>query len=188
MSYYGSFIQTSVHLPAALTNVDFCETHSDSSYEINVLGAVNVVRSADHVDAKLVYFSSDYVFDGFNGPYAEVDPANPICEYGRHKLLSEHYVALHARRYLIVRTTVVYGWESQRKNFIVRLADRLRRGERVQIPMDQVGSPTFVSNLAEAVVELIALDVQGLFHLAGPQLVTRYDFAVAAARVFRPRC
>ena len=173
-----------VYLPAALTNVDYCEIHPDLTYETNVLGACNVVCMANGIDAKLVYFSSDYVFDGINGPYSEGDPANPICEYGRHKLLSEHYIALHARHYLIVRTTVVYGWESQRKNFVVRLADRLRKGERVQVPVDQVGSPTYAPNLAEAVAELIDLDVQGLFHVVGPQLATRYDFAVAAARAF----
>lgn len=173
-----------VHLPAAITNVDYCELHPDLTYEVNVLGTCNVVRAANGIDAKLVFFSSDYVFDGVSGPYSEGDPANPICEYGRHKLISEHYIALHAENYLIVRTTVVYGWESQRKNFVVRLADRLGKGEHVQVPLDQIGSPTYAPNLAEAVAELISLDTQGLFHVVGPQLATRYDFAVAVARAF----
>ena len=173
-----------VYLPASLTNVDYCELHPDEAYEINVAGACNVVRAANDIGARLVYFSSDYVFDGSNGPYAETDPARPISVYGFQKLLSEHYIALHASSYLIVRTTVVYGWESQGKNFIQRLVDSLSRGERVQVPMDQVGSPTYAPNLSEAVVELADRGCQGLFHVVGPKLASRYDLAVAAARGF----
>lgn len=173
-----------VYLPAALTNVDYCETCPDLAYESNVVGVCNVVRATNNMNAKLVYFSSDYVFDGVNGPYLEIDPAKPICEYGQQKLISEHYVALHASDYLIVRTTVVYGWESQGKNFIFRLVERLQMGEKIKVPDDQIGSPTYAPNLAEAVVELTNIGAQGVFNLVGPKLASRYDFAVAAAKAF----
>ena len=173
-----------VYLPASLTNVDYCELHPNASYEINVTGTCNIVRAANDVGAKLIFFSSDYVFDGLNGPYAENDPAKPICEYGRHKLLSEHYIAMHANKYLIVRTTVIYGWDSQGKNFIQRLVDKLAKGERVQVPVDQVGSPTYAPNLAEAVIELAEIHARGLLHVVGPKLASRHDLAIAAARVF----
>jgi dTDP-4-dehydrorhamnose reductase len=173
-----------VYLPAALTNVGYCELHPEEAYEINVLGTCLVVHESNSIGARLVYFSSDYVFDGLNGPYSEVDPARPICEYGRQKLLCEHYIALHADNYLIVRTTVVYGWESQGKNFVQRLVKALRAGERVRVPKDQIGSPTYAPNLAEAVVELATAGATGLFHVVGPKLASRYDFAVAAAETF----
>jgi dTDP-4-dehydrorhamnose reductase len=173
-----------VYLPASLTNVDYCELHPDEAYEINVAGVCNVVRATKDVGAGLVYLSSDYVFDGSCGPYAEGDPARPICVYGWQKLLGEHYIALHASRFLVVRTTVVYGWESQGKNFIQRLVESLRKGDRVQVPLDQVGSPTYGPNLAEAIVELVEKGCQGLFHVVGPKLVSRYDLAVAAAGAF----
>lgn len=173
-----------VYLSASLTNVDYCELNSDEAYAVNVTGLANVVRATNDNDAMLVCFSSDYVFDGLNGPYVETDLARPICEYGRHKLFGEHYIALHAKRFLLIRTTIVYSWESQAKNFIHRLVNRAANGERIRVPMDQVGSPTYAPNLADAVIEMSERGVEGLFHVVGPRLASRYDLALAAARVF----
>lgn len=173
-----------VFLPAAKADVDYCERHASESYAINVLGCRNVVAAANAVGAKLVYFSSDYVFDGQDGPYREDDPANPICEYGRQKLIAEQYVALHARDYLIVRTTVVYGWESQGKNFVHRLLKTLKAGQILRAPVDQIGSPTYAPNLAQAVVELALSDARGVYHVVGPDRVDRYTFAQEIALAF----
>jgi dTDP-4-dehydrorhamnose reductase len=174
-----------VYLPASLTNVDYCELHPEESYAINVLGACHVARCTRAIGAKLVYFSSDYVFDGKAGPYREDDPANPLCAYGRQKVMAEHYIATNVPDYLIVRTTVVYGWEQQGKNFVCRLADTLKAGRVLRVPTDQIGSPVYAPNLAQAVVELALADAQGIYHVAGPQRVSRYEFACEAARVFR---
>ena len=173
-----------VYLPAALSNVDYCELHPEEVYLTNVVGVRNVVQLANSAEAKLVYFSSDYVFDGRDGPYREDDPANPICEYGRQKLIAEHCVALHARDYLIVRTTVVYGWERQGKNFVYRLLSTLRAGQTLRVPVDQIGNPTYAPNLAQAVVELALADAKGVYHVVGPERVNRYEFACEAASVF----
>jgi dTDP-4-dehydrorhamnose reductase len=173
-----------VYLPASLANVDYCELHPAEGFAVNVEGVRHVVRQANEVGAKLIYFSSDYVFDGQAGPYREDDSANPVCEYGRQKLLAEHHVALHAQNYVIVRTTVVYGWERQGKNFIYRLLDTLKAGRILKVPVDQVGSPTYAPNLAQAVVELALGDAQGAYHVAGPQRANRYEFACEAAHVF----
>lgn len=173
-----------VYLPAALTNVDFCELNPNLSYEINVLGICNVMRIVKQTAAKLVYFSSDYVFDGVNGPYSEEAPTRPICEYGHHKLQSEHYIAIHLKDYLILRTTVVYGWESQGKNFVHRLVQDLRKNKNVRVPYDQIGSPSYAPDLAEIAIDLASSDVQGLFNVVGSGLVSRYDFAVVIAKSF----
>lgn len=175
---------TIVYLPASLANVDYCELHPEEGYATNVVGVCNVVRAVNNVGAKLIYFSSDYIFDGKAGPYRENDPANPICEYGRQKLIAEHYVALHARDYLIVRTTVVYGWERQGKNFVYRLLNTLEAGQILKVPVDQIGNPTYAPNLAQAVVELALSDARGVYHVVGPERVNRYEFACEAASVF----
>ncbi|MDQ3705916.1 MAG: NAD(P)-dependent oxidoreductase [Chloroflexota bacterium] len=175
---------TVVYLPASLANVDYCELHPEEGYAINVEGVRNVVQAVNKTPAKLVYFSSDYVFDGKAGPYAEEDPTNPICEYGVQKVLAEHYVALHARDYIVVRTTVVYGWERQGKNFIYRLLNTLTAGEVLRVPVDQVGSPTYSPDLSRAVVDLAISDAQGVYHVVGPELANRYEFACEAAKVF----
>jgi dTDP-4-dehydrorhamnose reductase len=170
-----------VFLPAARANVDHCELHPAEVYPTNVSGVRNVVGASNEVGAKLVYFSSDYVFDGTSGPYAEEEAPNPINQYGIQKVLAEHYVALHARDYLIVRTTVVYGAETAGKNFVYRLHRTLAAGETLTVPMDQVGSPTYAPDLAHAAIELAGLDARGLYHLVGPTQVDRYRFACEAA-------
>src|SRR5258708_792789 len=78
-----------VYLPASLTNVDYCQEHPEESFDHNVRGVVNVVREANRRDARVVYFSSDYVFDGNAGPYSEDDPVHPVCVYGAHKVYAQ---------------------------------------------------------------------------------------------------
>jgi dTDP-4-dehydrorhamnose reductase len=173
-----------IYLPASLTNVDWCEQNPREGYAINVLGVHNVLRAAGEVGARLVYFSSDYVFDGHDGPYAEDAPVNPLCEYGKQKVMAEHGVVLHAPDSLIVRTTVVYGWERQGKNFIQRLRDTLGAGKTMRAPLDQIGSPTYAPDLARAAVELAQQKATGVFNVVGGELADRCEFAREAARVF----
>lgn len=175
---------STVYLAAALGNADYCELHPKEGYATNVTGTRNVVQAANRAGAKLVYFSTDYVFDGKSGPYREEDTLNPICEYGRQKLIAEHHISLYMRDYVIVRTTVVYGWERQRKNFVCRLLDTLKKGQELKAPVDQVGSPTYAPNLVEAVLGLVASEAQGAYHVVGHERVSRYEFAREAARVF----
>ena len=173
-----------VYLPAAITNVEYCQKYPEETYLTNVQGTVNVVRAANEIDAKIIFFSSDYVFDGMQGPYSEDDPTRPISEYGNQKLIGEHYIAFHSKNYLIIRTTVVYGWESQGKNFVQRLIKSLRGGECIRVPVDQIGNPTFAPNLADAVIELATGRETGLCNIVGSTLVNRYEFAVATAKAF----
>lgn len=173
-----------IYLPASLTNVDYCESHPREGYDSNVLGVCNVVRAANKHSARLIYFSSDYIWDGFHGPYREEDPANPICEYGRQKLLAEHFVSLHAPDSLIIRTTVVFGWESQGKNFVCRLIKTLHDNRPLTVPNDQIGNPTYAPDLANAVISLVSSGVRGVYNVAGSQRTSRYMFALAAAEIF----
>ncbi len=175
---------TVVHVPASATNVDACEQDPASARLVNVLGLSNLVRGSNEVGAKLVFYSSDYIWDGVEGPYGENEPASPVSEYGRQKVEGEHLVALQADSFLILRTTVVYGVEPQRKNFVIRLLGALEEGRSVRVPTDQVGSPTYAPGLAGAAVELATSDAGGVWHVAGPDLVSRFDLAREAARCF----
>ena len=173
-----------VYLPAASANVDWCELHREEAYKTNVIGLSHVIHAINHVCAKLVYFSSDYVFDGKSGPYQEEDLPNPICEYGKQKLIAEHCIATQAHDFLIIRTTGVYGIELQKKNFIYRLVDFLKTNREIEVPVDQVGTPTYAPNLAQAVIELVKQDRSGLYHVSGSKVANRYEFATAAAKAF----
>lgn len=173
-----------VFMPAALTNVDYCEMHPEEAYNVNVNGVKNVVKASNSIDARLIYFSTDYIFDGENGPYDEEAPANPISIYGLQKLEAEHYIALFAKDYLIIRTTVVYGWERQGKNFIYRLVNSLSSGTPVKAPTDQVGSPTYANNLCQIAVHLSETTLSGVINVTGPNQISRYEFAKKAANIF----
>lgn len=173
-----------IYLPAGFTHVDRCEQDPAGSYAVNVQGTAHVVRAANAVGARIIFFSSDYIFDGTAGPYSETALPRPLSEYGRQKLLAEHSILLHAQDALIVRTTVVYGRERQGKNFVQRLVQTLQAGQTLRVPHDQVGSPTYGPNLAAATIELAEMGASGVFNIVGPAAVSRYEFALEAARAF----
>jgi dTDP-4-dehydrorhamnose reductase len=170
--------------PAAATHVDGCEQDAYASYQVNVLGISNVVNAANAAGATLVHFSSDYIFDGADGPYDESATANPISRYGLQKLIAEHLIMQRAKDALIVRTTVVYGPEPQGKNFTYRLLAALSRGEEIAVPEDQIGTPTYAPTLADAALDLVVAGARGVVNVAGRQLVTRHEFARETARAF----
>ncbi|MFH0777686.1 MAG: sugar nucleotide-binding protein, partial [Candidatus Eisenbacteria bacterium] len=125
-----------------------------------------------------------YVFDGEDGPYTEDDTPSPINEYGRQKLECEEIVQTEITNFVIVRTTVVYGVEARKKNFVAKLIDALSKGDCVRVPSDQYGNPTYVWNVAEASVELARRRDTGIFNVVGATRIDRYGFAREAAREF----
>ena len=173
-----------LYLAACQANVEECERHPELAWKTNVAGVRNAVEVAERHRCKLVFLSSEYVFDGVSGPYRESDPANPLSMYGRQKLAAEHHILLLAPGALIVRTTVVFGTEARGKNFVYRLVSALREGTPIRVPGDQFSSPTYAPDLVRAMIELAEADARGVFHVTGPRVVSRYDFAVLAAQTF----
>ncbi len=171
-------------LPAALSAVDYCEKNKEECWQYNVTGPHNLIKLASKSQIKLIFYSTDYIFDGKNGPYTEEDTPNPLNNYGKAKLQTEENIINELEDYLILRITVVYGWEHLGKNFIFRLINNQKKGEIIRVPKDQVGSPTYVENIAEATLELIKLDKIGIYNVAGLELMDRYSFALTAADVF----
>lgn len=171
---------TVLFFPAAEPNVDWCEEHPDGSWERNVVPATRALAAAVGAGARFVFFSSDYVFNGRSGPYGEDDPPAPIQVYGRHKLEIEAQVL--GAGGTVVRTTTVYGEETPPKNFVLRLIGRLRAGERVTVPSDQLSTPTWADDLSEAAVAVA--DRGGVWHVAGPALLARDELARLVARTF----
>lgn len=172
---------------AATSDVDFCELHPKETSRINLLGFKNLldVASAQKEKPYIVFFSSDYVFDGRNGPYTEDDIPNPINEYGRQKLAGEELMKQYRGDHLIVRTTVLYGWEREGKNFVANLIDRAKAtGESRYVPTDQLGSPTYVGNLAEVLVDLIEKRITGVINVVGDDLLSRYAFSQKVIKIF----
>lgn len=171
-------------LPAAQPNVDRCETEPEESERINVTGTRNVAEAAARVGACLVYFSTDYVFDGLAGPYEPDAPTHPINVYGRHKLAAENLVRDIVADHLVVRACGVYGYQRSGKNFVMALTRLAAAGEQMRVPSDQWGTPTLADNLAAAVRELALGGRRGIVHPVGPDYLPRIEFARLAAEVF----
>lgn len=174
-----------IYLPGSQTNVDVCEIYPTLTRQTNVNGPKNIVDAISGSDCKLIYYSSDYVFNGVEGFYTEEDPINPINEYGRQKAAAEHYIIGKCSNYIILRTNVVFGKDQQKKNFVIRLIDNLKVGANHQIPNDEYGSPTYNADLANVSIGLAANNVKNtIINVSGPNLMSRYKFAQMVTKVF----
>ncbi len=170
---------------AAYTNVDGCETNRELAWRVNVEGVRNLVNSARRVDAKLIHISTDYIFDGKNGPYTEDAIPNPINYYGRTKLASENEIKIGGIRFAILRTNVLYGvGKNVKSNFALWLYQKLSNRESIKVVTDQIGNPTYVDDLAFAILKIVEFDKEGIYNVGGKDFVDRYTFAVKLAEIF----
>jgi len=167
---------------AAFIDVDGCEREQEKAFMVNVRGTEKLARISNRFKAKLVYVSSDYVFDGKKGMYTEDDTVHPVNYYGKSKLLGEEQVKAWCSNFLICRTAVVYGVD--KKNFALWLVDNLSSGNKVRIVDDQYVSCTLNTDLAGQMLTLVSKDAKGVFHTAGAERMSRYDFALRLAAVF----
>lgn len=170
--------------PAAMADVEGCEKNPELCRRINLDGVKNIADSAKQNSIPFVFFSSDYIFDGLNGPYKEEDIANPLNVYGQVKFEMENYIKSNLSKYLIVRTCNVFGWEAQGKNFVVRLINNLKEKKRMSIVNDQFGSPTYAKVLSKAVLHLVLNQKIGTYHVAGKDTLDRFTFSKLIAQVF----
>ena len=174
---------------AAYTDVDGCEKSPELCFRVNVGGVKNLVQAARGVGARVVQLSSDYVFDGREGPYREEDTPNPLGIYGKSKLESEKILQESRISYTIIRTMILYGWaKGVRANFVTWLLDRLKYGEMVRIVDDQEGNPTLADDLARAIKRVLILGRSGVYHMCGRERTSRYRFALKIARFFSLDC
>ncbi|SFR96752.1 dTDP-4-dehydrorhamnose reductase [Granulicella pectinivorans] len=162
---------------AGMTNVEACEDQQALATRVNTEapGALAVVAARRGIP--FVYFSTEYVFDGMGGPYLEEDDAHPLSVYGSSKWRGELAVREACPDALILRTTVVYGLDRERKNFVYGLMRKLAAGETMRVPNDQVSTPTYNVDLATVTQTLVERGASGIFHVCGPELLSRLEFA-----------
>ena len=162
---------------AAMTNVDGCEKDVRAARQANVDIPENLAGACDAVGAGLVHISTDYVFDGQRGPYREGDAANPLSCYGRLKLESEGILE-KMERVLVVRTLWLYGYVPQAgANFLTWVLRALSSGQPLRVFADQWGNPTYICDLARALVALCGQEARGLLHAGGATFMTRWEMA-----------
>lgn len=161
---------------AAYTAVDRAEEEPEVAAAVNAAGAANVAEAAAAVGAKVVYVSTDYVFDGAKGaPYVETDATRPLSVYGKTKLEGEMATARATPRHMIVRTSWLFG--AGGGNFVETMLGLSERLGEVLVVNDQVGSPTYARHLAEALIGLIEFEYHGVHHIAGGGQCSWWEFA-----------
>lgn len=161
---------------AAYTAVDRAESDSDAAYAVNGYGTRNLTVAARAVGAKLVYVSTDYVFDGELGvPYDEFTPARPINVYGRSKLAGEQFVKELHDRYFIVRTAWLYG--EYGNNFVKTMLRQSDSQSSVQVVGDQIGCPTYTADLAVTIMKMMETERYGTYHVTNSGRCTWAEFA-----------
>lgn len=161
---------------AAWTDVDAAEDHEPEATAINGEGAGNLAAAAARLEAKVVYPSTDYVFDGRSSePYGEADETGPISAYGRSKLAGEQATMGANPRHFVVRTSWVFGPNG--KNFVETMLGLGRDRGQVLVVHDQVGCPTYTGHLAAGLLRLIDADAYGIHHMAGEGACSWYEFA-----------
>lgn len=161
---------------AAFTAVDRCESQEDLAFNVNALGARNVASASRYVGAKLIYISTDYVFDGAKkGPYREFDTPNPINVYGQSKLMGECFVKEQTSEFFILRTAWLYGREG--KNFVKTMLKSGINGMELRVVNDQRGTPTCSADLAKQISQLMTTELYGTYHCTSQGECSWYEFA-----------
>lgn len=167
---------------AAYTNVNGCETDKAAAFAVNAEGVRNLAQACKNIEAEMIHVSTDYVFDGTkSGPYVEEDKANPLSVYGASKLVGEEYLRATLEKYFIVRTAWLYGRGGV--NFVDKMIDLARARDSLTVVNDQIGSPTYAKDLAQAIVKLIGTRAYGTYHFTGAGSTTWYDLAQACLRL-----
>ncbi len=170
---------------SAYTKVDQAEIEKELCYSVNAKGVGYLASTCAQRQIKLLHISTDYVFDGGKGNYVESDTANPINYYGQSKLDGEKAVLDSDGQHLIARTAVLFGnGIGIPINFANWVLQELRANKTISVVDDQIGNPTLADHLAQACRELLEKNANGLYHVAGLEPVSRFDFAVAIAEEF----
>ena len=164
----------------ALSNVDACEVEPDRANSLNAELPRRLAGVCHDNGARLVYLSTEYVFDGVKGNYAETDTPRPINQYGKTKLLGEN-ATLQFQHNLVVRTSLAYGWH-KRCRFLNFIADNLRAAKTIGLYSDQMSCPTLLTDLTTGILRAVERGLSGTYHMAGPECVSRYEFGCAIAR------
>ncbi len=179
--YYPDFI---IHT-AAFTNVDLSEKLREDAWKINVKSVEYIAEAARAVDAHIIHISTDYIFDGKDGPYSENAKPNPVGYYGRTKFASENALRISGTFFTILRTNVLYGIApNSRPDFVRWVINSLSKKENIRIVKDQINNPAFIDDLVQGINKIIEFKKMGTYNIGGKEFLSRYDFTLRIADFF----
>ncbi len=167
---------------SAFTDVNGCEKYPHLANKINFEGVKNI---CDNFDGHLIHISSDYVFDGRDGPYDESSKTNPISVYGASKLKADEYITKNKSHYTILRANVLYDYHIKTNaSFLKWVVESLQQNKAIKVVNDQWNNPTWTRNFSNVILKIIKKQGYGLLNYADNGIMTRYDFALKIASIF----
>ncbi len=177
--HLDEFLPEVVINAAAMTDVDACENYPSKAFDVNATGCQNLAKAVAYSSALVVYFSTDYVFDGAKGaPYHEEDSPNPLNVYGKSKQLGEEWIRDNCPRHLIIRTSWAFGYGG--KNFVRTILSAARQGNTLRVVNDQRGSPSYTYDVAQHTLRMFERGCTGTYHLTNQGSSTWYELACGA--------
>jgi len=166
---------------AAYTNVDGAEDDRDKAFNVNAFGTYYLCKAARHYGTRVVYLSTDYVFDGSGiVPLKPTDETNPRSVYAQSKLAGEMFTKAYSRHWMIIRTSSLYGIHGV--SFADKLCRRAATGEPLRVVSDQIISPTYAADLAKGILALVEQGDDGIYHLTNQGETNWFEFAKEIAR------
>ncbi len=171
---------------AAMTNVDQCESEREACWRMNVDSVKYLVEASAQHDVFLLHLSTDFIFDGADGPYDEEALARPVSYYGESKLAAEQIITRSTIRWAIARTVLVYGiaQDMSRSNIVLWVKSSLEQGKQINVVSDQWRTPTLAEDLARGCELIVRNKAQGIFNISGKEMLTPYDMAIKTADFF----
>lgn len=173
---------------AAMTNVDLCEDEKEACWDLNVNAVKYLTKAAQQTGAFLLHLSTDFIFDGTEGPYAEEGATpNPLSYYGESKLAAEQVLIESSIDWAIARTVLVYGITEKmsRSNIILWVKNSLEEGKNLTIVDDQWRSPTLAEDLAMGCFLIVKNQAKGVFNISGKDVLTPYEMAMQTVAFFK---
>lgn len=183
---FGQYSPDVVIHTAAMTNVDQCETEKEECWKLNVTATEYLLEAAEKAGSFFLHLSTDFIFDGADGPYTEEAGANPVSFYGWSKYAAEKLVIHSKVKWAIARTILVYGiaHDMSRSNIILWVKNSLEGGKTINVVNDQWRTPTLAEDLADGCILIARQQAGGIFNISGKDLLNPYQMAVMTADYF----
>jgi len=185
---FKSYQPTVVINTAAMTNVDACEEQRTACWDMNVNAVRSLINACEEHNTHLIHLSTDFIFDGENGPYKEEDKANPLSYYGQSKHEAELLIQNSGlEKWAIARTIIVYGVveKMSRSNVVLWAKGALEKGEPINVVDDQFRSPTHGSDLAKGCLLIAEQEANGIFHLSGKEVMSILELVEQVADFYK---
>jgi len=172
-----------INLCGVYKNLEFCEKNKKLVMSINAESLKIISKLSNQHDAYLISMSSDFVFDGKKGNYNESDIPSPISFYGKSRLSGEKNIQNIAKKYCLVRTSMIYGKNSVRNTLADLIYSNISKGNSLELINDQYMTPTYLENFCSMIFEIIEKQYEGIIHLAGPEKLSKYEFGKKLLKV-----